>query len=222
MLSSEDQIQPESLLSAAVRRRQVITTIGMAGAGLVASSTASAFPSKNSRIKVSSNSPKPNSEPISFRSVLEVPDHWAQKNRAASDYHRYLRSLQLKRVDPAQVIESHAKSRGGVWNSLPPKKWWKRMGYVLKVVDRIAREMNVDDVEVISAYRSPAYNARCRGAKSGSWHKANVAADVKFPVRASKVTKMARELRNLGLFNGGVGGYWNFTHIDARGKNANW
>jgi hypothetical protein len=45
---------------------------------------------------------------------------------------------------------------------------------------------------------------------------------VKFPVRASKVTAMARELRNLGLFKGGVGGYWNFTHIDARGTNVNW
>lgn len=96
------------------------------------------------------------------------------------------------------------------------------MGYLLKVVDRVAREMNVSEVEIISAYRSPAYNARCSGARTGSWHQANIAADVKFPVRASKVTATARELRNLGLFKGGVGGYWNFTHIDARGQNINW
>ena len=138
------------------------------------------------------------------------------------DYLRYLNSLRLTRVDPAQVIAAHAKSKGSTWNSLPPKAWWKRMGYTLKVVDRIAVEMNVSEVEIISAYRNPAYNARCAGAKSGSWHQANVAADVKFPVRASKVTAMARELRDLGLFKGGVGGYWNFTHIDARGQNVNW
>ena len=96
------------------------------------------------------------------------------------------------------------------------------MSYVLRVIDRIAKEMNVDQVEIISAYRSPGYNSRCRGARAGSWHQANVAADVKFPVRASKVAATARELRDLGLFRGGVGGYWNFTHIDARGQNINW
>jgi hypothetical protein len=46
--------------------------------------------------------------------------------------------------------------------------------------------------------------------------------DVRFPVRAKLVTATARELRDLGLFRGGVGGYWNFTHIDCRGKNINW
>ncbi len=120
------------------------------------------------------------------------------------------------------MLSAHAKSKGTTWNTVPPKAWWKRMGYTLKVVDRIAREMNVSSVEVVSAYRNPSYNARCAGAKSGSWHQANVAVDVKFPVRASKVTSTARELRDLGLFSGGVGGYWNFTHIDCRGKNVNW
>jgi hypothetical protein len=139
-----------------------------------------------------------------------------------NDYYKYLSSLKMQRVCPKQVIETHAKSKAGVWNSLPPKSWWKRMGYTLRVVDRIALEMNVNQVEVISAYRAPAYNAHCPGARSGSWHQANVAADVKFPVRASVVTATARQLRDLGLFKGGVGGYSDFTHIDARGVNINW
>jgi uncharacterized protein YcbK (DUF882 family) len=128
----------------------------------------------------------------------------------------------MQRVCPQQVLESHAKAKGTIWNTLPPKAWWNRIGYTLRVVDRIAREMNVTQVEVISAYRCPAYNAHCSGARSGSWHQANIAADVKFPARASKVTATARELRDLGLFKGGVGGYWNFTHIDCRGQNINW
>jgi len=41
-------------------------------------------------------------------------------------------------------------------------------------------------------------------------------------VRASLVTSTARNLRDRGLFKGGVGGYWNFTHIDTRGENMNW
>ena len=127
-----------------------------------------------------------------------------------------------RRISPSQVVEAHAKKKGTVWNSIPPKAWWNRMGYVLRVVERVAMEMNVNEVEVISAFRTLSYNTLCPGARTGSWHQANVAADVKFPVRASKVTSTARHLRDLGLFKGGVGGYWNFTHIDARGQNINW
>lgn len=184
-------------------RRRVLGGLGMAGIGLIAGAPIAS--ASSGRV-----------------AGLDLPDDWLERNRSAESYYNFLRGLKLKRVDAEQVIASHAKARSGVWNTLPPKDWWKRMGYVLKVVERIAEEMNVKDVEVISAYRSPAYNARCRGAKAGSWHKKNVAVDVKFPVRASKVTATARELRNLGLFRGGVGGYWNFTHIDARGSNVNW
>ena len=159
---------------------------------------------------------------VPFTVRPDLPDEWeAVHGRMAHDYLRYLNGLGLRRVNASQVLASHAKQRGTVWNSLPPKAWWRRMGYTLKVVERIAMEMNVAQVEVISAYRSPAYNARS-GGKTGSWHQANVAVDVRFPVRARQVTATARELRNLGLFRGGVGGYWNFTHIDCRGSNIDW
>ena len=188
-----------------IDRRDALRTVGLTGAGLLASSgICSAFSSG------------------SGLGSLDLPDQWLERNGSAERYYRYLSSLKLKRVDAAQVIDSHAKKRGRVWNGLPPRQWWKRMGYVLKVVERIAMEMNVSEVEVVSAYRNPAYNARCRGAKSGSWHQENVAVDIKFPVRPSKVTATARQLRDLGLFRGGVGGYRNFTHIDARGRNVNW
>lgn len=208
-------------------RRKFLGTMGLAGAGWMASSALSgaAGPRRDQGgpiIRVPGESTQV--QPVFFKPLpaLDLPQEWISKNRGASEYLRYLQSLRLERVNPQQVLESHAKERSGVWNGLPPKDWWARMGYVLKVVDRVAREMNVKDVEVISAYRNPAYNARCHGAKSGSWHQLNVACDVKFPVRASKVTAAARELRNLGLFRGGVGGYWDFTHIDARGQNVDW
>ena len=82
--------------------------------------------------------------------------------------------------------------------------------------------MNVGVKEVVSAYRSPAYNARCAGAKRRSWHQANVAVDVKFHTGARNVTATARNLRDRGLFKGGVGSYSSFTHIDTRGQNVNW
>jgi hypothetical protein len=209
-----------------IDRRGLLGTLGLTGLGLLATSaTSSAFTGKASpKVTVQTSSTSTNIRPAAMRfsPLSDLPAEWSANNRAATDYLRYLTSLRLQRVSPQQVIESHAKAKGSTWNSLPPKQWWNRMGYVLKVVDRVAREMNVNQVEIISAYRSPAYNARCAGAKTGSWHQANVAVDVKFPVRASKVTATARELRDLGLFKGGVGGYWNFTHIDARGQNVNW
>jgi hypothetical protein len=213
-------------------RRGVLTTLGLAGLGLLGgTSTSDAFVSSKKsggvpKVSVPTSNASATNQAVRYTQpspLVDLPEEWRRTyGTAASEYLRYLRSLGLQRVSPEQVLSSHAKSKSGVWNSVPPRQWWNRMGYTLRVVERIAREMNVNSVEVISAYRSPAYNARCSGARTGSWHQANVAVDVRFPVRAQLVTKTARELRDLGLFRGGVGGYWNFTHIDARGQNINW
>ena len=229
MIFPDSAQPPESLEAQLIHRRGVLGTLGLAGLGILAASgsAVAADPGKvktvSPKISVPTSSGTVARPAYRYSSLPDLPEEWSARNGAtAAEYLRYLTSLKMQRVSPQQVIESHAKEKGSVWNSLPPRQWWNRMGYVLRVVDRIAREMNVSEVEVISAYRSPSYNARCAGARAGSWHQANVAADVKFPVRASQVTRTARELRDLGLFKGGVGGYWNFTHIDARGQNINW
>jgi hypothetical protein len=212
-----------------IGRREVLGTMGRAALAMLASSIpvqayASAYPPQPGPKVTTPTSPtgrQLSNAPMA--NLPDLPEEWIERQgHLAVDYVRYLDSLHMQRVCPKQVLESHAKAKSKVWNSLPPKAWWNRIGYTLRVVDRIAREMNVSQVEVISAYRCPAYNAHCSGARAGSWHQVNIAADVKFPVRASKVTATARELRDLGLFRGGVGGYWNFTHIDCRGQNINW
>ncbi|MCU0749790.1 MAG: D-Ala-D-Ala carboxypeptidase family metallohydrolase [Akkermansiaceae bacterium] len=229
MISSDSEQTPESAIDSLIDRRSAMGTLGLAGMGMLLSTDFSlAAPSKAAPKVTVPTSSRPAVQPVqrpamAFAPVNEIPDEWRTLHgRAAAEYLRYLQGLNLRRVSPHQVIATHAKKKGDVWNSIPPKAWWNRMGYVLRVVERVAMEMNVNQVEVVSAYRSPAYNARCAGARTGSWHQANVAADVKFPVRASQVTATARQLRDLGLFKGGVGGYWNFTHIDARGQNINW
>ena len=215
---------PESLPT---DRRGVIGTLGLAGLGLVASSicakAADSYAAPRVSVQTSSRTaPSPIATPGRI-DLTQLPPEWAHNQGSLlPEYTRYLASLKLQNISAPQVIEAHAKSKGSVWNILPPKVWWARMGYNLRVVDRIAREMGVRQVEVVSAYRCPAYNAHCEGAKAGSWHQANVAVDVKFTVPASQVTAAARELRDLGLFRGGVGGYSDFTHIDSRGQNVNW
>jgi hypothetical protein len=206
-------------------RRRMMSGLGLAGLGLLASSaTAGAFTS-GAGPQVTVPSQKGGTPMLQTQRIdlTDLPPDWARaQGPVLREYVGYLWNLKLKNISPAQVIEAHAKCKSSVWNTLPPKSWWTRMGYTLRVADRIAMEMNVSQVEIVSGYRSPAYNAHCEGAKVGSWHQANVAVDVKFPVSPSQVTATARNLRDRGLFKGGIGGYWNFTHIDTRGENINW
>jgi len=152
------------------------------------------------------------------KSVLLV---WPQGGELKA-YADFIASLRLQRLTPRQVIEAHAKQRGPVWNSLPPRNYWRQMAPTLRVIDRVAIQLGQPVKEIISAYRAPSYNARCPGAKSGSYHQANVAVDVQFPVAPSLVAQTARTLRSSGLFRGGVGRYSTFTHIDTRGQNVDW
>lgn len=228
MLSPETAQPSEN--SPLLSRRGALGTLGLAGLGLVAtSSSASAFLFKNDTPPVvsvktgSSPALRKTGNAIQAASFEGLSPEWASlQGSLIVDYNKYLASLKLQRLTPQQVIAAHAKQRGTVWNRLPPKQWWTRMGYTLRVVDRIAVYMNMPVEEIVSAYRCPVYNAKCEGAKVGSWHQANVAVDVKFPVAASVVTATTRNVRDRGLFKGGVGGYPSFTHIDTRGVNINW
>lgn len=195
-----------------VSRRGALATFGLAGLALAASSG----PAKAFTFLKSGSA-------TSGVSLADLPQEWvAHQSYLLPDYMRYLGLVKLTRISPAQVVSAHAKEHQGVWNSLPPKSMWPRIVMTLRVLDRVAAELNMPVKEIISAYRAPAYNARCPGAKSGSWHQANYAVDVTFPASASTVTAVTRNLRDRGLFKGGVGGYPTFTHVDTRGVNINW
>ncbi|MCX6876076.1 MAG: D-Ala-D-Ala carboxypeptidase family metallohydrolase [Verrucomicrobia bacterium] len=194
-------------------RRSALGRLGLTGLALVASSSpvAAALAKVN---KTAEKSVAASGLPLEWLSL--------QDGQVLFDYTRYLVALKLRHITPQQVIAAHAKSHGTIWNTLPPKAWWNRMGYTLRVVDRIALYLGMPVQEIVSAYRCPAYNAHCPGAKSGSWHQANVAVDVVFPTQPSAVTAMSRNVRDRGLFKGGIGAYPTFTHIDTRGENINW
>jgi len=208
-----------------INRRKVISTLGLASTALCASTVPSAawFWKDDDDIPVV----KVNSSSGRSRSLNnaagEFPEEWVRlQGRNLKGYASYINSLKLKNISTHDVISAHAKQRGTVWNCLPPRQWWKRMGYTLKVVDRVSSTIKVPVKEIVSAYRCPKYNARCSGAKRRSWHQANVALDVKFHTSARTVTAHARSLRDRGLFKGGIGSYSSFTHIDTRGTNVNW
>lgn len=223
-------IHSDSFSSFATRRK-IISTLGLASTALCVSSvpaSAGWFWKKKDDIPVVevrsvSGDKRRTSSSVPSKLVGGFPEEWVRlQGRNLGTYTQYINSLKLKNISAQDVISAHAKERGGVWNSLPPRQWWTRMGYTLRVVDRVSTAMNVPVEEIVSAYRNPSYNARCAGARTGSYHQANVAVDVKFGTSARNVTHAARSLRDRGLFKGGVGGYGSFTHIDTRGTSVNW
>jgi hypothetical protein len=238
MMSPQEQptqIVSQNLITSAsesvISRRNVIGSFGITAAALCASSgTASAmwkWGRKNDvpvvKVKTIPSDARVGKGSAPSQSVGGFPEEWVRlQGRNLKNYTNYLNSLKLRNISAQDVILAHAKERGTVWNMLPPREWWTRMGYTLRVVDRVSSEMGVPLQEIVSAYRSPQYNSRCRGAKRQSWHMANLAVDVQFDTSARNVTSAARSLRDRGLFKGGVGSYSSFTHIDTRGENVNW
>lgn len=222
-MQSEEPTQSHSEpFSISTGRRRVLSTLGLTGLALAASSSdASAFLSRKSDVPVVTVGTGQKSS-FSGVDVSRLPADWVRsQGRNLNAYANFVDRLKLRTIRTQDVVAAHARQRNGVWNQLPPRQWWKRMGYTLRVVERVALEMNEPVTEIVSAYRSPAYNARC-GGRRGSWHQANLALDVRLVSRPSRVTQITRSLRDQGLFKGGVGSYRNFTHIDARGQNINW
>ena len=155
--------------------------------------------------------------------VAGIPKSWVRaKGLDVYRYANFIQKLNLRNITPRMILAPHFKTRGRIINSLPPKKTWKKMAPTLKVIDRLASEMGAPVESILSAYRSPRYNRAVRG-KSHSFHMHNQAIDVQFQGTSPwRVASVARYLRKKGKFDGGVGRYRSFVHVDTRGYNADW
>lgn len=160
----------------------------------------------------------------SSKPVAGIPASWVRlKGDDVNRYANYVKGLRLRNVTPRMILAPHFKTRGSVVNSLPPKKLWKKMGPTLKVIDRMSKELSLPVKAIYSAYRSPRYNAAVRG-HPRSFHQFNQAVDVVFHGASSRqVSSVARFLRDRKRkFEGGIGTYGSFVHIDTRGFNSDW
>jgi len=198
-----------------LNRRGLLRLLVLSGAGLMAGTQSShAFLDF-----LSSFNP---AAPGTLKS-LDIPPEW--QNGLGSqlpDYAAYLRKSHLRHATVRQIIEPHLHVRGSVHNTLPPRALWGNIRSTLRVIDSLSEHLDLPVKDIISVYRSPAYNSRCPGAKSNSYHLRNNAMDVIFPCAPDKVAAMARAMKSAGLFKGGVGRYGNFTHVDTRGRSADW
>lgn len=198
-----------------IPRRRLMGLIFCAGAGMLAgASKADAMWSVWDVLKGESGETPDNSTvPPSLRGVI---------GSNGDAYRKFLSRIGFRRISVQQIMDSHAKSRRGVHNTLPPRQYWGNIRTTLIALDKVSGHLGEPVAEVLSVYRCPAYNAMCPGAKSHSYHLRNNAIDVKFHSSPRKVAAMARDMRKAGLFKGGVGRYPDFTHLDTRGFNADW
>lgn len=115
---------------------------------------------------------------------------------------------------------SHATS--GL-NNDPPRDLWENIIPTARILERLRLEIG-HPVVITSAYRSPAYNATLSGAAKNSQHMQFRALDFKVPGAGTPAQWAAilKRYRNERMFEGGIGVYPTFVHVDTRGHNADW
>ena len=107
-------------------------------------------------------------------------------------------------------------------NTDPPSSLWPNGHKLIKLLDEFRGRIGAP-IKLLSVYRSPAYNAAIDGATQ-SYHMRFMAAD--FQVLGKGLPAdwavILKAMRALGIFNGGIGIYDNFVHVDVRGTTADW
>ena len=142
-------------------------------------------------------------------------------NTKEKELTQYIDSLGFQYFSGKEVLNSIWRVRGDVKNTLPPKAKWKNIEQALRVVDQLRGIVGVP-ITISSSYRSEKYNAACGGAKY-SQHKMFKALDIQCKsLLPNVIHNRLTRLRNDGEFEGGLGIYRTFVHIDTRGTNADW
>jgi hypothetical protein len=137
---------------------------------------------------------------------------------AKADFQKLLDDAGVRYFSANEVFFRGARDARLQLNTDPPRALWPSLLAVTKVADE-ARHRLGRPLRINSAYRSPAYNRTISGA-SKSIHVLGGALDLSGS--PATLHRIVTEMRAEGLFRGGIGRYKTFTHVDVRGKNADW
>ena len=153
---------------------------------------------------------------------------WLRRDKADKDiprkgetFEQYVDRQGFYYFTGAELARYFKQKRGGVRNDYPHRALWHRFLPTLRLVDNLRHALGCP-VRITSHYRSPAYNQAVGGAPQ-SQHKAFRAADVQADgATPHEVYKILKLWRDQGRFQGGIGLYPTFVHVDTRGTNADW
>jgi GH24 family phage-related lysozyme (muramidase) len=144
-----------------------------------------------------------------------------------TDFANYIQSLGLKYFKPYEFLimgHQHYNPSSAAFglNKKPLQKLWPKIGPTARILDH-ARELLGTPIMTLSVYRSPEYNKKIAGA-TRSEHMNFTAIDfqVKSNSGPAEWAGVLRQMRQSGLFKGGIGVYRSFVHVDTRGVNADW
>jgi len=150
----------------------------------------------------------------------------------ATQLEHYIDGLGLRHFRGCELTPLWRGVHEGIRNNPPPPTRWSNIVVTLRVLDAF-REAHGAPVTIISAYRSPAYNAAVGGAPN-SQHLAFRALDFTSPVGTPEAwAARLRRMRGRSFpdangravrFIGGIGVYptRNFVHVDSRMQVADW
>lgn len=143
------------------------------------------------------------------------------------DFKRFLieQDASLRYFKPKEFLVlggQNAAGRCAGKNRRPPRELWRNIVPTAKVLDELRERLGAA-IELSSVYRSPEYNACIPGSATGSMHMEFRAADFTCEDGRGPVWWATRlkEMRDAGVFRGGIGVYQTFVHVDTRGRNAN-
>jgi hypothetical protein len=137
---------------------------------------------------------------------------------AKGDFQKLLDEAGVRYFDADEVFFRGARDARLQLNTDPPRALWPSLLAVTRVADE-ARHRLGKPLRINSAYRNAAYN-RAIGGASASIHMRGGALDLSGS--PATLHRILTEMRAEGLFRGGIGRYKTFTHVDVRGKNADW
>jgi hypothetical protein len=170
--------------------------------------------------QISQNSSSPLSE--SLMPEPTAPEKPAPKKKkptgAKADFQRLLDEAGVRYFTADEVFFRGARDARLNLNTDPPRGFWPSLLAVVKIADE-ARHRLGKPLRINSGFRSAAYNRAIRGA-ANSLHTKAAALDLSGS--PATLHRILTEMRREGLFRGGLGRYKTFTHVDVRGKNADW